>query len=307
MGNSDGFVPGQLKVREAGKLSRSARSGGPKSSEGKAISSRNALNTGVYSTQIILPGESEEEFRELEQQLFDDFRPEGVAEAMMVHDLAVIAWKKRRLMRIEHVVMMGQLQAPISAEEFFEAGLPRREEFKWALENLDFLNDENLEMYERHAVLVKGMGREEVRAARIAEIQKNEPVLFERLSRLTLNVLDAVDRKDHDALSPMVSLHAHLQINRDGHIEKTISDLAVYCERIITEQAEGLRYAVAHLDQIRAIGQIVKDKRHLALVGADGQSRAMDDLNRAFYRTLKELRSHQEWGRRHRVIDVVAD
>lgn len=287
--------------------SKSNRTGGPRTSEGRAIASRNSIKTGAYSTQVILPGESEEEFRELEQCLFDDLRPEGVTEALMAHDLTVITWKKRRLTNTEHAVMMAQLQAPISAEEFFEAGLPRRDEFKWALENLDFLTHENLALYERHAELVKGMGREEVRAKRIAEIQQNEPVLFERLSRLTLEVLDAVDRNDHDALSPMVSLHAHLQINRNGHIEETISELAVYCEREITAQAEGMRYAMTHLDVINAIKQLVRDKRHLALVAMGGQSRAMDDLNRAFYRTLKELRTHQEWGRRHRVIDVTSD
>ena len=127
---------------------------------------------------MVLPGESEEEFRELEQCLFEGCRPEGVTEALMVHDLAVITWKKRRLTRIEHAVMMGRLQAPITAEEFFQAGLPRRDEFKWALENLDFLTQENLDLYERHALLVKGMGREEVREKRIAEIQKDEPALL---------------------------------------------------------------------------------------------------------------------------------
>ena len=285
-------------------LSRAKRIGGPKTSEGKAIASRNSMKSGVYSTQIVLPNERQEDFDELEQLLLEDFKPEGMAEALLVHDLAVITWKKRRLNRMEHAVMMGQLQAPISAEEFFDAGLPRREEFKWALENLDVLTDENLVKYERHAKLVKGMGREEVREERIAEIQQNEPELFERLSRLALDLLDAEDRHDREGVPPLVSLHVALQMNRDGDIENTIAELAVYLERTVTIQFEGLNYAITHLDEIQLIGQIVKDKRHLGLVGADGQSRAMDDLNRAFYRILKELRTHQEWGRRHRVIDV---
>lgn len=288
-------------------LSKSNRTGGPRTSEGKAIASRNATKTGVYSTQVVLPGESEEEFRELEQCFFEDFRPEGVTEALMVRDLAVITWKKRRLTKMEHAVMMAQLQAPITAEEFFEAGLPRREEFKWALENLDFLTEENLVLYERHAELVKGMGRKEVREERISEIQRNAPELFDRLARLALEVFNAAKDKRHDDLPPMIFLHANLQMNRDGHVEKTICDLAVYLEHIITVQAEGLRYVMDHMDQINAIRQVVRDKRHLALAATDVQSRAMDDLNRSFYRNLKELRTHQEWGRRHRVIDVVAD
>ena len=107
-------------------LSKLNRTGGPRSAEGKAVASRNSIKTGAYSTQVVLPGESEEEFRELEQCFFEDFRPEGVTEALMVHDLTVISWKKRRLTKMEHAVLMAQLQAPITAEELFQAGLPRR-------------------------------------------------------------------------------------------------------------------------------------------------------------------------------------
>lgn len=288
-------------------LSKSNRTGGPKTAEGKAIASRNSIKTGAYSTQVVLPGESEEEFRELEQCFFEDFRPEGVTEALMVHDLSVISWKKRRLTRMEHAVLMAQLQAPIRAEEYFEAGLPRREEFKWALENLDLLTQENLALYERHAVLVKGMGREEGSAERIAEIQKNEPGLFKRLERLIIDYMDAQESGRHDDIPVMLRLNLLRQLALGSPIEEMIEEMAPYLELEIISQAEGVRYVINHMDQINAIRQIVKDKRHLALAAMDGQSRAMDDLNRAFYRTLRELRTHQEWGRRHRVIDVTAD
>lgn len=288
-------------------LTKSNRTGGPRTAEGKVIAARNSIKTGVYSTQVVLPGESEEEFRELEQCLFEDFRPEGVAEALMVHDLTVITWKKRRLTRMEHAVLMAQLQRPIGAEELFEAGLPRREEFKWALENLDFLTRENLELYERHAELVKGVGREEGRAERIAEIQKNEPDLFKRLERLIIAYLEAEESRRHDDIPPMLKLNLLRQLARGMPIEEMVWEMALYLELEIMRQAEGVRYVMNHMDQINAVRQIVKDRRHLTLAAMDGQSRAMDDLNRAFYRILKELRMQQEWSRRHRVIDVVAD
>ncbi len=283
---------------------KSKLTGGPKTPAGKAISSRNSTKSGVYSTQIILPGESEEEFQDLEQCFVEDFRPEGITELQMVHDLAVIAWKKRRLNRMEHAVMIGQLQAPISAEEFFEAGLPRRDGFKWALENQSCLTQENLELYERHAELVKGMGREEVRSERIAEIQKNVPDLFKRLERLIFDCMEADESRRHEDVPPMLKLNLFRRLARGRPIEDMVEEMAPFLELEIIKQAEGLRYIMNHVDEINTVRQIVKDKRHLALVGADGQSRAMDDLNRAFYRTLKELRTHQEWGRRHRVIDV---
>lgn len=293
-----------LRTRNAGKLAFSKRSGGPRSEAGKAASSKNSIKTGIYSAQVVLPGERPEEFQELEQCFVDDFRPEGITESQMVHDLAVITWKKRRLNRIEHAVIMGQLQASITAEEFFEAGLPRRDGFKWALENQSCLTQENLELYERHAELAKGMGREEVRAERIAEIKKNAPDLFKRLERLVFDCMEADESRRHEDIPPMLKLNLFRRLTRGRPIEDMVDEMAPFLELEIIKQAEGLRYVMNHVDEINTIRQIVKDKRHLGLVGADGQSRAMDDLNRAFYRTLKELRTHQEWGRRHRVIDV---
>lgn len=70
-----------------------ARSGGPKSVAGLAISSGNSLKTGAYSVQTVLPGENTEHFETLEQQLIQEFEPLGMAEAAMVHDLAVLTWK----------------------------------------------------------------------------------------------------------------------------------------------------------------------------------------------------------------------
>jgi len=40
-------------------LPKIRRSGGPKTPEGKLVSSRNAIKTGAYAVQTLLPGESE--------------------------------------------------------------------------------------------------------------------------------------------------------------------------------------------------------------------------------------------------------
>ena len=296
-----------LKVRDSGKLSRSARSGGPRSEAGKAVDSRNSIRTGVYSTQVVLPGESEQEFRELEQCFVEDFMPEGVTEALLVRDLAVIAWKKRRLTRMEHAVLIAQLKTQITADELFEAGLPRRDEFKWALENLEILTQENLDLYERHAELVRGMGRNERYAQKIAEIERCEPMLYERLRRMADETVLAKRQNKHEEIGFDLSFSMALKVNVGASIDDVMEGLAPYLERKITAQAEGLRYAMDHLDEINRTRQVVKDRRHLALAVVDGESRGMDYLNKSFYRTLKELRTHQEWGRRHRVIDVSAD
>jgi hypothetical protein len=46
-------------------MTKGSRTGGPKTPEGKLVSSRNSLKIGVYSKQLFLPGERAEDFEEL--------------------------------------------------------------------------------------------------------------------------------------------------------------------------------------------------------------------------------------------------
>ncbi len=103
-------------------LPKSRRSGGPKTAVGKLASSRNAVKTGAYEVQALLPGESEEEFRELEQLFIDDFLPSGISEVSQVHALAVIVWKKLRLEKLESRHIHGLLNKFPKSYEFGEVG-----------------------------------------------------------------------------------------------------------------------------------------------------------------------------------------
>lgn len=81
-------------MAKSSSVTKSNRSGGPRTGEGKKISSSNSFKTGVYSNTLILPGEDESQFRQIEEQFARDFHPENMAEIAMVHDLAVLAWKR---------------------------------------------------------------------------------------------------------------------------------------------------------------------------------------------------------------------
>lgn len=114
-------------------MARGNRTGGPKTQLGKLASSKNSLKTGAYSVQQILPGERQEDFKELHKMFLEDFQPIGVVEASLVHEMALLAWKKPRLERVENQYLYGVLNATLTPEEFFAAGLPRKEEIIWLL------------------------------------------------------------------------------------------------------------------------------------------------------------------------------
>ncbi len=73
----------------------------PKSPEGKARSSQNALKHGLSSKQVLLPTESAEDYNALRASYFDQFQPANHLEAELVQSLADTRWRLRRLATIE--------------------------------------------------------------------------------------------------------------------------------------------------------------------------------------------------------------
>ena len=59
--------------------------------------SKNALTHGLYSSNIVLQSERQQEFDALLQAYRDEYCPDGVSEEAAVFDLASLHWKKRRL------------------------------------------------------------------------------------------------------------------------------------------------------------------------------------------------------------------
>jgi hypothetical protein len=79
-----------------------AKSRGPKTPEGKARSSRNALKHGLRAVRyVVLPDEDPGEFAALEEALEDELAPEGALQRILVGRIARAAWRLDRAERIE--------------------------------------------------------------------------------------------------------------------------------------------------------------------------------------------------------------
>ncbi|MBK5292506.1 MAG: hypothetical protein JJE04_12625 [Acidobacteriia bacterium] len=70
---------------------------GPRTPEGKAISSMNALKHGFSSKNIIIMSGQEDDFRSLESGLTSQVRPEGLLEDSLFHQLLRDAWTLHRV------------------------------------------------------------------------------------------------------------------------------------------------------------------------------------------------------------------
>ena len=70
------------------------------SEQAKSTVSKNALVHGVYASDILLPGESVEDFTNLYAAIRSDLNPEGALEEEAVLDIVRLHWLKRRAIKV---------------------------------------------------------------------------------------------------------------------------------------------------------------------------------------------------------------
>jgi hypothetical protein len=88
------------------------QSTGPRTAAGKAKSAGNALSHGILSSHLLLPDESEEQWKELLAHLMTELQPVGTLEQILIERIAVAAWRQRRLVRVETArIQVGQRPA----------------------------------------------------------------------------------------------------------------------------------------------------------------------------------------------------
>ncbi len=95
------------------------KSTGPRTEEGKARVSLNALKHGLLARDAVLPEEDPAEFDRQLRDLEHDLRPRNSLEFELVRQIADAQWRMRRLVRIETAFLAGAIEAQRSHEEIF--------------------------------------------------------------------------------------------------------------------------------------------------------------------------------------------
>ncbi len=98
------------------------KSTGPRTEEGKARVSLNALKHGLLARDAVLPEEDPAEFDRQFRDLEHDLRPENSLEFELVRQIADAQWRMRRLVRIETAFLSGAIEAQRQHEEIFHPG-----------------------------------------------------------------------------------------------------------------------------------------------------------------------------------------
>jgi hypothetical protein len=93
-----------------------AKSGGPKTAQGRAHSSMNAVKHGLTAKTLILPNENKDHFRELFTGYFDLFRPTNQKEIDMVSEIVAARWRLSRVWSYQTAVL--DLEMDTQAAQF---------------------------------------------------------------------------------------------------------------------------------------------------------------------------------------------
>ena len=74
---------------------------GPRTPEGRAAVGLNALRHGLTAQTAVLPNESPEEFQQLLDAFLAEYQPAGPTETLLVEQMAMAAWRLRRMRALE--------------------------------------------------------------------------------------------------------------------------------------------------------------------------------------------------------------
>ncbi|MCL5278376.1 MAG: hypothetical protein M1376_00520, partial [Planctomycetes bacterium] len=86
------------------------KSTGPRTAEGKAIVSRNALTHGLLARAGVLPGEDEHEFQAHHQGLLQQLRPGSPLEEVLAERAVDLSWRLQRAARDQEVAYAALYQ-----------------------------------------------------------------------------------------------------------------------------------------------------------------------------------------------------
>ncbi len=146
--SADSFVM-TSPTRVAANQRNAELSTGPKTSEGKAVSSKNARKHGLLALDVILPDEDVEAFLEFVQGLEQEFNPQGDLEHALVERIVALLWRLRRAGRLEAAVLffhrgrVRKVNSDGEEDESVEEDKIKKHAIEWALRGASYITGEN--------------------------------------------------------------------------------------------------------------------------------------------------------------------
>ena len=95
--------------------------GGPRTPEGKQISSRNSLRHGFTAKKLVLSTEEEPHFTEMMEGYLEELAPQGLEETDLVREVVAGKWRQERYWELETAIIeLSLLETTADITERFD-------------------------------------------------------------------------------------------------------------------------------------------------------------------------------------------
>ncbi len=225
----DHLTPRQLESRRK----NARKSTGPRTAAGKRRVSLNALKYGGYTgpntmeQSMVLLGETPQEFHAFRLQHIASRRPADAIEQMLVDDIAMLAWKKRRINRAQQGLQLRKLEMLELARH--------RQALEVGRETADISQDE---------VLKSGLRRAAPSPSRFGEILSNLEVLKAFVARQDFS---------QDISAAITMLYGEIPTLRGAQIAHSFEDLGEHGVESEEQRALESALKIAIEEEIRDV------------------------------------------------------
>jgi len=117
----------------------SRKSTGPRTDEGKAVVSQNAVKHGLFAAEAVISGENPADYEAYHDQFLAELKPVGMVESVMAERIVSLSWRLRRAERMQNQSIEDMIEREVTNpsaishrkdhinDERFQPGDPRFE------------------------------------------------------------------------------------------------------------------------------------------------------------------------------------
>ena len=261
------------------------KSSGPKSADGKAVTSRNATRHGLLSARLFLQDEKPQEFQQLFDELTTTFNPSGILEMVLLEKIAIAIWKQRRIvaaetgaisLRRQTEKVLSKLNGILNIASYSPNALTEAD-----IEPFD----KELEKWCKDVLLeYDAIMEDEDEELTFASVEKIAPECWQQLQQET------VDEEEESAEAYLKSCNTDLSA--------WLVEMKAYADKELAKARQRPKN-IALFNNAFAEQGILTDKYR------ESFERYQASLDNQLYKAMKELRQLQEW--RLNTIEVVPD
>jgi len=92
----------------------SRKSTGPKTDEGKAVVSQNAIKHGLFAAEAVITGENPADYEAFHDQFLAELVPVGMVESMLAERIVSLAWRLRRAERMQNQAIEDMIECEVT-------------------------------------------------------------------------------------------------------------------------------------------------------------------------------------------------